>query len=56
MDKSIGKSIVDTFCKCIGIGVVNNFDKKYRYQYHRYYLKVSLTTLAVTAAVVMQFK
>jgi len=33
IDKSIGKSIAVTFCERIGIGIVDTFDKKYRYRY-----------------------
>ena len=45
IDKSIGKSIAVTFRERIAIGIVDTFDKKYRYRYRRCYLKVSLTTL-----------
>jgi len=52
IDKSIGKSIAVTFRERIGIGIVDTFDKKYRYRYRRCYLKVSLTTLGIWNALV----
>jgi len=33
--KSSGKSIADTFCKSIVIGIADSFIRKYRYRYQR---------------------
>jgi len=33
--KSSGKSIADSFCKSIGIGIADSFSRKYRYWYRR---------------------
>jgi len=48
--KSRGKSIADTFCETVGIGIADSFIRKYRYR--RWHLRVPLTSLVLSRAVV----